>query len=100
MGNRHLVWGLVVLLLGMQLRTVESYLLTPKASQFVESKLNGDSFLSIDDPYSYRPSRSYDSLLMTSGPISQKRITPPRWLGWALISVGAVLVLNGITSRR
>jgi hypothetical protein len=99
MGARNLIWGLVVLLLGLQLRTVESYVLTPKASRFVEEKLSSDQLLSTDDPFGSYQSRSYDSLSPSAGPITPKRVTPPRWLGWAMISLGAILVLHGLTTK-
>ena len=98
MGHRHLIWGLVILLLGLQFRAVESFVLTQKATRFVENKLSSDRLLATDDPYGYRV-KPYNSVLMATGPVTPKRVTPPRWLGWALISLGAVLVLHGVTSK-
>lgn len=91
MGQRFLTIGLVLLFLGLQLRTVETFVLTPKASQFVESKMK--SFQQARNPY------AYDSVLLAAGPVPKKYYTPPRWLGWALVSIGAVLVLHGIAHR-
>jgi len=91
MGYRFFIAGILALLLGMQLRGVESFVLTQKASTFVETKVRQARFQS---------SNPYDSLLLTSGPVPQKTVRPPRWLGWALLSVGAVLVLHGVTVRR
>ena len=97
---RYLVWGLVILLLGLQFRAVESFVLTQKASHFVEHNLSSEKLLSMEDPYSYRTKSYKDtSLLMASGPVTPKRMTPPRWLGWALISVGAVLLFHGVSNR-
>lgn len=98
MGTRQLIWGLVILLVGLQLRTVESYVLTQKASRFVQEKLSSDNLLARDDPYGYRV-RSYDSVMLSSGPVTPQRVTPPRWLGWALISIGAVMILHGVTTK-
>ncbi len=99
MGTRNLILGLIVLLAGLQFRAVETFVLTQEASRFLQQKLSSDSYLTSDDPYAYR-GRSFDSMLLNTGPVMEKRLTPPRWLGWAMISFGAVLVLNGLTTRR
>lgn len=99
MAAKHLIWGLVLLVLGLQLRAVETFVLTPQASQFVAHKMSQGSFLSTEDPMALYV-QPYENLLSTVGPVPQKRITPPRWLGWAMISVGAVLVLQGLTTKQ
>ena len=94
MGQRIFAIGIVLLLLGLQLRTVDSYVLTPKATQFIHEKTRESGFRTAAGPY------DLDSYLMAAGPVAKKTITPPRWLGWAAISVGAVLALHGITLRQ
>ncbi len=92
MGRRMLLIGAVLLLMGAQLRFVDSYVLTPKASHFVESQLHSSS-----------SSGAYDqSLLYSVGPYptEAKTFTPPRWMGWACLSAGAVMVLHGLTISR
>ncbi len=91
MGQRIFILGVLALLIGIQLRGVESFVLTQKASTFIEQKVR-QTRADQADPYG--------SLLMTAGPVPKKTIRPPRWLGWAMLSVGAVLVLHGLTSRR
>ena len=83
--NKLLTLGIVILLLGVQLRFVESYTLTPKASEFVAKRLESSKTTEI---------ASYDSYFPFTGPTPQKSITPPHWLGWSLISVGVVLILG------
>ena len=94
MGHRVFAFGIVLMLMGLQMRMVESFVLTPKASQFVERNMAGAGLRTRTAMY------DYESILMSSGPTPKKTITPPRWLGWALISVGAVLTLHGLTLRR
>ncbi len=93
MGQRFLMFGIVLLMLGAQLRLVDSYVLTPKASHFVESNLQ-NSGLDRSSPY--------ETYLYSVGPTQtpKKTFTPPRWLGWAFLSVGAVLALHSVTIRR
>ena len=91
MNHRFFIAGMLALLIGVQLRSVETFVLTQKASNFIENKMR-QARLQTSSPY--------DSLLLTSGPVPQKNIRPPRWLGWAMLSVGAVLVLHGMTVRR
>jgi hypothetical protein len=91
MGYRFLTIGIVVLLIGLHLRMVDTFVLTPKASHFVEAKIKRMGRTT--NPY------AYDSVLLTAGPVPKKSITPPRWLGLALISVGAILIFHGVSLR-
>ncbi len=91
MGSRIFIVGVVALLLGVQLRAVDSVVLTHRASVAIDSKMK-QSRLQTNSPY--------DTLRMTAGPTPKKTIHPPRWLGWAMLSVGAVLVFHGLTIRK
>ena len=83
--NKLLMIGIIVLLLGIQFRMVDSYVLTPKASEFVEKRLEKPSTTQI---------ATYDTYWPFDGPTPPKTMTPPKWLGWSLISVGVVLILG------
>jgi hypothetical protein len=98
MGYRFFIAGTLLLLIGIQLRAVDSFVLTPKATQFVESKMRGTGLGGTS--LANRRSYDYDSLLLSAGPLPTKSVRPPRWLGWAALSVGAVLVLHGLTIRN
>ena len=92
--SRLFMIGLVVLFLGIQLRLVKTYELKPKASQFVQQRIaqkaNTDT-----QPVGYGYSDVYWPDLPPVDPTPKLHtITPPKWLGWSLISVGAVLVLT------
>ncbi|MEM8678052.1 MAG: hypothetical protein AAGF97_01745 [Planctomycetota bacterium] len=94
MEHRIFAIGVVCVLMGLQMRTVESFVLTPKASQFIEHNMRSSGLKPHAANY------NYESILQSAGPVPKKTITPPRWLGWALISIGAVLTLHGISLRQ
>ena len=82
--------GIVLLLLGLQFRKVETFVLNEKASNFVERRMREGAI---------RTEGGYDSMILSTGSVPRKRLTHPRWVGWAFISVGAVLVLHGMTLK-
>ncbi|HEY5311271.1 MAG TPA: hypothetical protein VIK18_02085 [Pirellulales bacterium] len=85
--NRHhyLMAGLVLLCLGVQLRMVESYVLNEKVSKALVSHA--------------APSKP-SQFLPSVGPTPRKQVRPPQWLGWALMSVGSVLVLHSLAMPK
>lgn len=87
--NQYFFIGLVVLLIGIQVRTVASYTLTHEATKFLaertqSSNANSTLFALSSD--------------MGAGP--QKVIQPPEWLGWCLMSVGGVLILHSLAMKK
>jgi hypothetical protein len=99
MGYRFFIAGSLLLLIGIQLRMVDSFVLTPKATQFVEDKMQGSGF-SGANLASRRASYEHNSLLLSAGPRPTKSVRPPRWLGLAALSVGAIFVFHGLTIRN
>ena len=91
MGQRFFIAGVLALVIGFQLRSVDSFVLTPRASAAIEKNVRRSQL---------RTTNPYDSVMMTGIPTTRKTVRPPRWMGWALLSVGAVLVLHGATVRR
>jgi hypothetical protein len=90
--NRHqfLFIGLIFLLLGLQVRYVSAYVLSPEATQFLAE-------------HTGQASPSTNSLFAATsgtglGP--RKTLQPPEWLSWCLISLGAVLVLHSLAMPR
>ena len=62
-----------------------------KATQFVEKRMKSNAIIS---------DGSYDaSMYMMAGPTVNKQLTHPRWIGLAFISVGAVMLLHGISHK-
>lgn len=83
--KRHhlLLAGLLLFLVGMQWRLVESFTLNERSSRFVAAQM-GDA----------TPQQS----LWQQMPV-RKVITPPRWIGLALMSVGAVLTVKSLSMK-
>jgi len=85
--NQYFLAGLVVLFLGLQLRMVETYYLNEKSSKFLAERI--PALASADD-----------NLLPSAGPTQRKTLKPPTWLGYAVISLGAVLILHSMAMKR
>ena len=87
--RRHvLMLGVVVFAIGLQFRIFDSVVLNESSSRFIAEKLK-------------RPepgTQTVNNVLATSVPIpvDKRTIKPPTWIGWAIISVGAVLVLHSL----
>jgi hypothetical protein len=84
--TRHhlLLAGLLLFLVGVQFRLVESFTLSERSSRFVAAQL-GDG--------GQRQAAGW------SGVPLRKVVSPPRWLGLALMSAGAVLTAKGLSMR-
>jgi hypothetical protein len=83
--NHYFMAGLVFLFLGIQLRLIDSYVLNEKVSKLVAPKTSATST---------------GLLLPAIGPTPRKVIRPPQWLGWALMSVGSVLMLHSFAMPK
>ena len=90
--NRHqyFLLGLVVFLLGLQLRYVDTFVLTEKATQFLAQKMQ-EAQLASNDPA---------IAIAAAAPVAKKSVTPPRWLGWSMVSIGTVLVLHSLAMKK
>jgi hypothetical protein len=87
--NQFFFIGLVILLLGLQLRFVSAYVLNPEATQFLAER-SGEA-----------PAAAASIFNLTSTPaMGRKVVQPPEWLGWCLISVGAVLILHSLAMPK
>lgn len=86
--NQYFFLGILVLLLGVQVRNVSAYVLTDDATQFLAERTGASSDASL-------VSLSND---LGAGP--KKVLHPPEWLGWCLMSVGAVLILHSLAMKK
>lgn len=88
--NQYFMLGLVLLMIGVQFRMVETFVLNEKASRFLAERMNpvadGDG--------------SMRSFLPAAGPTPRRTVRPPQWLGWALMSMGSVLVLHSLAMKK
>lgn len=98
--QRLFMLGVILLLFGIQVRAVDTYVLNERTSRFIEKQLNRsrNSGLYTTQTTSLESyGSSYDGLAGDLASVSsapQKTFSPPRWLGLSLISVGAVLILT------
>ncbi len=92
--NQIFLGGLIVLLLGVQLRLVDSFVLNERATQFLAQRmqqLKGDQATSPGD---------FSTMFAAQGPVGNKRIDIPPWLGYSLLSIGGVLVLYSLALKK
>jgi len=89
--NQYFMVGLVLVLLGIQFRMIDSVTLTPDFTQLLAKQTN---------PSVAAVNATAQSLLRTEEPVIRKLFRPPDWLGWCLLSVGAVLVLHSLAMKR
>jgi hypothetical protein len=87
--NQYFFLGLVILLIGLQLRMVSTYTLNEEATRFLAERTQSAS-----------QSATMVSFSSDMGMAPKKVITPPEWLGWCLISVGSVLILHSLAMKK
>jgi hypothetical protein len=87
--NQYFFMGVVVVLMGIQLRVVQEFVLTEEATLFLAERLNSSS-----------SEGTMASLSSSVGMGQNKVIHPPEWMGWCLISLGAVLILHSLAMPR
>ena len=91
--NRHHYFaaGIIILLLGAQLRFVESYVLNEDATRWLMSKSSDKEV---------NAAETASKMLPAAGPLVRKTLVPPMWAGWAALSLGSVLVLHSLALPR
>ena len=92
--NQLFLGGLIVLLLGIQLRTVDTFVLNERATQFLAQRMQqmrGTEVASAGD---------FSTILAAQSPVGNKRIDVPPWLGYSLLSIGGVLVLYSLALKK
>jgi hypothetical protein len=89
--NHYLLAGLVLFLLGLQFRMIDSLVLTPEFTKFLAQQT--------DHPV-VAVTSTMDALAGTDTTVPPKTVRPPESLGWALCSLGAVLVLHSLAMKK
>ena len=89
--NHYFMAGLVVLALGLQFRYVDSYVLNEHATQVAAKVLKTSA--------SAQPTGIPLSIQSSFG-APRHVLRPPKWLGWALLSVGGVLILHSLAMQK
>jgi hypothetical protein len=91
--NHYCVIGLILLFFGIELRAVDSFVLTPEATNVLADRA-GHPIAAVNN--------MAQSVFNTEKPLLpfKKTLQPPEWLGWALMSIGAVLVLHALSMPK
>ncbi|QEG20867.1 hypothetical protein [Mariniblastus fucicola] len=110
--NRTVVMtlGFLLVFFGIQLNVVDSFVLTPRMTNFLSDQLADAPAIpnsvvspsqqpgpftqagySNGDPNTYRTPVS---------PRANRVIHPPGWIGWPIMFLGAVFFLNGVAIRK
>ena len=93
--NHFFMIGMILLFLGLQFRWVESYELSEECTRFLAKRV-----------FKKRPveqPETASALFQTSDApptVVRRRLTPPNWLGWALLSAAAVLILHSFAMPK
>lgn len=90
--NHYFAAGVLFILLGVQFRYVDSFVLNEKASAYMAEQFSDGPTVAAAGPW--------NPGLMPSTPQSKRTITPPRWVGLSLISIGAVLLLHSLAMPK
>jgi hypothetical protein len=85
--NHLLLAGLLLFLLGVQFRMVESFTLSERSSKLLSTQLGAK-----------QAPAATQSLFGGSLPASRV-VQPPQWLGLALMSVGSVAALKSLSMK-
>ena len=88
--NQRMMIGLVILALGLQFRMVDSFVLNAKTTEIIAKRLQKADAVAT----TFMPSFSMPA------PPSQRVVKPPRWLGFMMISIGAVLILHSLAMPK
>jgi uncharacterized membrane protein len=85
--NRYFMIGVLLFLLGIQFRMVESFVLNETSTRAL-ARVAKDTQLASQD--------FSTNIYMSVHPSPRKTIRPPHWLGWALLTVGGVISLHAM----
>lgn len=85
--NQYFLVGVLLILLGSQFRMVESFVLNESATRALARVTRNTPVASND---------FMSSMMLQYHPKPTKRMAPPRWLGMALIAIGAVVSLHAV----
>jgi hypothetical protein len=92
--NQYFLAGLVVFLLGIQLRVVDGFVLNERSTQFLHERvqqMKGQQLASASES---------TSLLASTSLAPKHTLHPPNWIGWSLVSFGSVLILYSLALKK
>ena len=85
--NQFFLGGLVLLFLGIQFRMMDSFTLNEKTTRFLASRMQEKSITPA-------------AIVGVNNPAARKVVQPPQWLGYALLSIGSVLILHSLAMPK
>jgi hypothetical protein len=89
--NQYYMAGLVLVLLGVQFRMIESVELTEQCAKFIAERTD-------------HPLVSVSAQTPLLAPLASTAVNrvvhPPEWIGWMLLSLGFVLVLHSLAMPK
>lgn len=85
--NRYFLLGMLLILLGVQFRMVESFVLNAPTTKAL-AKITKNTPVADNDFFS--------TMMLQVHPSPTKRVAPPRWMGLAMIAVGTVVALHAL----
>jgi hypothetical protein len=88
--NSWFMVGLLVLFMGFQMRMVDTFILNERVTKFLAERA----------PPAVADSGAFPKFLTSAGPTSRKSLHPPKWLGFAMLSVGSVLILHSLAMKK
>ena len=89
--NQFFMAGLVLLLLGIQFRAIESVEVTEQFAKFMAEK-TGHPLVAV--------SAQSSLLAPVTGAAINRVVYPPEWIGWLFLSLGAVLILHSLAMPK
>lgn len=89
--NQYFCIGLVLLFIGIELRTIDSAVLTPEFTSIL-AKRSGSPVAAVNSVAEF--------LSPSKKPILQKTVHPPEWLGWVLLTIGCVAVFHALAMPK
>jgi hypothetical protein len=89
--NQYFMAGLVLLFLGIQFRAIESVELKEQFAKLMVEKS--------DHPLASMSAQSSVLSPLTTATVNRV-VHPPEWIGWLLLSMGAVLILHSLAMPK
>ncbi len=85
--NRYFMLGIILFLLGMQFRMIDSFVLNESSTRALHRFAKRSQMVSNDHA---------TAMYMSVAPSPKKTVVPPPWFGWVLLTVGGVICLHAM----